>query len=490
MNGLSQPATSTSQRKPKLVVLARRPEQLPLYDWLQDWPGDWIAVEPELDWVPDPDTDLIVTHRHYGPIEVALLQRLCREHSVPILLLMDGILEYRNTWQHPEIPPGSFLSPAYAHKIACLGPSQVRRLSSWGNAGRCEAVGLPRLDGWYALESYSKEPRAAHRWLITTARRAGFTTEQKRLIGRLLLELHEWIGSNTSESEVRIEIRWRVSSEMLEYLESETDHPSAQAIVRINELEPSLREMLEWSDALLSTPSTLMIEGMLLGKAVVSLDPHSVPEYLPTGWTIRSQSDFESTLHGLSPIDPLRMRFQHETLADAYATYGSSKERLFELIDKMIKLGREQRQTGIAADWQLPLLTASGASSIMPQLDSRSLTQIRSWWNSVNDLQDAAATMSNNSESMAVAQFAQLKKENASLQEEIRRLETELRKLEHVEHRAQTLEERVSQMAQRIEEQMTRNRDLQTRLKAANERAQTFQERLQKLRGSSEDGQA
>ena len=47
---------------------------------------------------------------------------------------------------HPDIVPGSIFQPVVGHKIACLGRSQARILESWGNVGKCEIVGAPRLD--------------------------------------------------------------------------------------------------------------------------------------------------------------------------------------------------------------------------------------------------------------------------------------------------------------------------------------------------------
>ncbi len=74
------------------------------------------------------------------------LLRRAVERGIPTLILADGILEYRNTWEHPQLPAGSLFQPVLGHKIACLGRSQARILESWHNGNRCEVTGSPRFD--------------------------------------------------------------------------------------------------------------------------------------------------------------------------------------------------------------------------------------------------------------------------------------------------------------------------------------------------------
>ena len=84
---------------------------------------------------------------HYRWEGLAALRKLSADHPrLPLLVLADGILEYRNTWLNPGLPAGCMFQPLLGHKVACVGKSQARVLESWGNVGKCELVGLPRLD--------------------------------------------------------------------------------------------------------------------------------------------------------------------------------------------------------------------------------------------------------------------------------------------------------------------------------------------------------
>ena len=71
-----------------------------------------------------------------------------KRRNVGTLYLIDGILEWRNAWETEadEIACPFTMRPALADKIACIGASQARVLDSWGNHGKTEVVGIPRLE--------------------------------------------------------------------------------------------------------------------------------------------------------------------------------------------------------------------------------------------------------------------------------------------------------------------------------------------------------
>lgn len=485
MNRVENNDSSHGTRMPKVVILAKRPEQSPLYSWLEQAPFSWQAIEPEVGWEPEADTDLIVTHRHYGPIEVSVLENIFRMGRTPILLLMDGILEYRNTWMNSELPPGTFLAPAFAHKIACVGASQARRLQFWSPWSGCEVIGLPRLDDWRTADFGSSRERSVKRVLVATARRAGFSPSQRLLTAELLIALHERFEKHRTSGGDSLEVQWRISQEMRDFLKTDVASERACAIAESEPSSTSLREQLEECDAVFCTPSTLMIEAMLLDKPVVSLEPHGVPAYLPTAWTISRADDFDTIVNQLSPVDPLRLQFQRETLFDAYAMEGSATDRLLRLIERMIDRGRAVRESHaeagslVSEHW-----TLDNPASLHSPVVNRQLSALRAWWQTLDEAFPAVAPSATSSEALALAQYQALHQESNELLQRIRSLEARQRQLEHAETRALGLEERCTQLASRLEEQMVRNRDLQARLKASNERAEMFQERLQKLRDS------
>ena len=65
-----------------------------------------------------------------------------------------------------------------------------------------------------------------------------------------------------------------------------------------------LATLLEQVDAVITAPSTAMLEAMLLNLPVAALDYHNVPRYVPTAWTISAPEHIAGTLREL--LDPSR----------------------------------------------------------------------------------------------------------------------------------------------------------------------------------------
>ena len=102
-------------------------------DWLEQLPmSSEIVREYDTQWTPPDDAGIVITHSHYRWEEISILRRLFQETKVPLLILVDGILEYRNSFEHPDLADGSMFQPLIGHKLACLGKSQIRWIESWG----------------------------------------------------------------------------------------------------------------------------------------------------------------------------------------------------------------------------------------------------------------------------------------------------------------------------------------------------------------------
>ena len=142
-----------------------------------------IEHDPAVLWEPPADAGIVITHMHYRWEDLSVLRRLTNEHpKLPVLVLADGILEYRNVWQHPDLVAGSMFQPLMGHKIACIGKAQARILESWGNVGKCEVVGMPRLDPVIAelgeKKAKAKVKAESFRLLIATAKTPAFDDQQ------------------------------------------------------------------------------------------------------------------------------------------------------------------------------------------------------------------------------------------------------------------------------------------------------------------------
>lgn len=295
--------------------------------------GERLAVEP--DWRPAAievhQPDLVIAFDE-TQCERALCTAEMSKQQVATLQIMDGILEWRNTWGRPTSPVHRPINqPALAHKIACLGRADARVLESWGNVGKCEVVGAPRLDRLLALKgTVRRAPRLGRplRLLVMTARSPGFSTEQIETTLLSLADVRDYL-----EQKDDIEVIWRLTSALhrsLEVRNTFTESTGAE-----------LHEVLQMVDAVITTPSTALLEGMLLDLPVALLDYHNCPHYVPAAWRITCKDQISPTLQDLvkPPID--RMLYQEYCLNDALSCRTPALPRMVALIEEMIRIKRK-----------------------------------------------------------------------------------------------------------------------------------------------------
>ena len=330
-------------------ILGGRPDSSPLYAWVDELDHPWEAVERyDAEWLPPEDTVLLVTHRHYSPIELSVLGNVLEANRVPVLILADGILEWRNTWNNPNVTPSSFFQPVVGHKMACIGSAQARVIRYWGNHGKCEVIGLPRLDAFAQNlvnritreEGKSLPPVAASkpsvRVLVMTARTPGFTPSQLDTTYRALADLKLGFESVSKNGGPAFEPTWRLTGTMAEQL------GVANQLVQMDEGH-ELQTQLAGVDAVISTPSTAVLEAAMHGVPVAVLDYHGTPNYLNPAWSIRHKDDVAAVLHDLANPPADRMVFQSQTLFDQLECHTPATPRMLQLASGMIDYGRQCR---------------------------------------------------------------------------------------------------------------------------------------------------
>ncbi len=168
------------------------------------------------------------------------------------VLLMDGIVEWRNTFTNPRVGP-DFLRPAPVELIACAGENDRRILESLGN--RAIATGLPRLT---TVVAALLPPDDNAPVLIATARTPAFDGEQRRRLLDALARLKAALSVRG------VPVLWRLTGG----LHHEIDVPND---------EGPLSDALARCQAVLTTPSTLLLEAMLAGRPVGLIHPHATP---------------------------------------------------------------------------------------------------------------------------------------------------------------------------------------------------------------------
>jgi len=285
--------------------------------------------------------------------------------NVATLYMIDGILEWRNAWENrpDELASPYTMRPVLAHKVACIGHSQARVLDAWGNAGKTEIVGIPRLDDYQTQlkekANQADAPNDPFRVLVMTAKTPGFTAEQIETVKRSLFDLKKWQTENaTIETETgkrNIEFVWRLTAGLDEMIEVENT---------ISDLSGSeLKDQLEKVDAVITTPSTAMLESMLLGLPVAVLDYHNRPHYVTGGWDICSAEHIDSTIRQMADRIETRMFFQNDELKNSLQCSTSATERFVALVEGMLSIASQK----IAA--QMPL---EFPAEILPPLPSQS----------------------------------------------------------------------------------------------------------------------
>ncbi len=373
----------------KVYLICQNANHSELYTpWMEQLSFPTVVVQDgSADWIVPDDAVLFVTHLHFAWDNLALLRSIYQQNQVPILILCDGVLEYRNTWQNDAIPEGVMYQPVFGHKIACLGRGQARILESWGNVGKCEIVGLPRLDSFLerargtkygrgrglagpgdlhgrdqptddhfdALSTSMEATRSqlettqSFRLLVATAKQPAFNEQQRRRVITSLNDLKQTIESIGQIQGRSIEVTWRLTGGM----EQEIGLPTNGD----NSAHPSLIDQICQSDAVITTPSTLYLESILLKRPTAMLDYHVCPSYLPAAWTISAAEHVEPVLRELGDPPHAKMLFQQTMLQDQLECMSPATSRMVTLIETMAMAGMATRNQTIPLTLPVRILT-------------------------------------------------------------------------------------------------------------------------------------
>ena len=204
--------------------------------------------------------------------------RMARRVDARTVLIMDGLVEWRNTYTNPRTGEG-FLRPAPVDVVCCSGLVDARTLATLGNTAR--PTGLPRIDAAFP-ESAPCEVGAPI--LVATANTPAFTDDERE---RLLSALNEL---KQAAHWTRTRLVWRL-----------TDGLADELGVR-NHTGP-LKEAVLGTSAVITTPSTLMVEAMRAGRPCALLQTNETPLWPPAAWVwqpvMRLQQDHTG---GVEPI--------------------------------------------------------------------------------------------------------------------------------------------------------------------------------------------
>lgn len=357
----------------------------PLQSWL-----DVEVMEPdEVVHVARPGDVAVFYSEHFDRFRSACFT--LRQNQIATLYAIDGILEWRNAWDNrpDEIACPWTMRPCLAHVVATIGPRQTAILDSWGNTA-CVPIGLPRLDD--LGKAYSQSPAAfangqttsssesaaseSHapkfKVLVLTAKCPGFTAAQLETTFRSLVALREAVTQNPMIDGREIELVWRLTGGLDQRLGLEVNGLDPAAIPESS----GLAEVLAQVDAVIGTPSTALLEAMLLERPVATLDFHNVPIYVDTVFRISAPEHVRPILEQLVRFShsPPHRAWQTFLLRENLLTDGQATQRLVQLLQWMQAESLAAQESGRALNLDvaevLPHLAyaSSAPASIFGQL--------------------------------------------------------------------------------------------------------------------------
>lgn len=264
--------------------------------------------------------DVLLLSREWTP-EWRLAAAACGRAGIPVVYVMDGVLEWSYVWNNLSHirPQGTMLQPLIADHLCVIGRHPARILASLGLGSRIHLVGLPRFDSYPRTRSV--EAGAKPRVLVATARTAGHDPEQQMMARRALRDLKAFFDTVPG-----IEPIWRISADL------------AEDIGVIPSIAGTFSNALEKASALVTFPSTCVLEAMQKGIPVAQMEFRAVPLYVASAWEIRSPDMIPAVIQELLHPPAEKLAWQNACLADELES-GNATERLVAVIREAVRRG-------------------------------------------------------------------------------------------------------------------------------------------------------
>ncbi len=250
--------------------------------------------------------------------EWRLVSAAARRAGVPVVYVMDGVLEWSYVWNNLSFirPWGTMLQPLLASDLCVIGRHPARILAAMGLAERIHVVGLPRFDA--LPRERVVRPGARPRLLVATARTAGHDVEQQVLARRALRDLKAWLDTMP-----QIQPVWRIAADLAEDIGVAAD------------VGGSFSDVLSSCSALVSFTSTCVLEAMHKAIPVAQIDYRAAPPYVASAWEIRCAEHIASVVQELLYPPPQKLAWQDACYADELER-GDATAALLRVLDEVI----------------------------------------------------------------------------------------------------------------------------------------------------------
>ncbi len=257
--------------------------------------------------------DVVLLSREWS-VDVRHAAIEARRHGIPVVYIMDGIIEWAYLWQNWGFvkPEGTVLQPLIASDLCVIGQHPARILAGLGLADKIHVVGLPRLDGIKRQRVIDQDqPR---RIVVATAKTFGHNTAHKVYVRAALRDLKDWFNSHPELTPV-----WRINEEL------------AAELAVVPSMGGAMVEMLQSASGVVSFTSTVLLEAMLIGIPTAQIDYRTVPQYVQTAWEIRCAEQIDGVIQELLFAPPERLALQEANLRDELEL-GDASARLAAVI--------------------------------------------------------------------------------------------------------------------------------------------------------------
>ncbi len=256
------------------------------------------------------------------------LVRQCNKNNIPTILMMDGTIEWKHFFENPKWSFGGNESPyipSYCDKIFVPGHSTYRFLEFFANNGKCEIVGLPRLDSYASLISKSilNNERNLVKYVgVLSGNTPGYTKEQIDNSIALFNDLNSY--SKTLDN---VKFIFRLRKGFVSLVDNDITIDNSANLI----------DFLDKVDVVISQPSTAVYESMLLNIPTAIAEYSNTPNYMQAAFNIHHKLQIKEVIEELFNPTPMKLLLQKQILSDTISFVGESAKIAGDVINEIIK---------------------------------------------------------------------------------------------------------------------------------------------------------
>ena len=177
-----------------------------------------------------------------------------------------------------------------------------------------------------------------------TAKCPAYDAKQHQTIVRSLQDL-----KNKLDARPEIEVVWRLTGSLPGEIGVDNQLSDLSGV--------ELAGVLQTVDAVITSPSTALLEAMLLDLPVATLDYTNSPTYTRSVWNISGKAHINDTISDLLDPPEAKLVFQRQLLAESLYLESDATDRFCELAERMLMIARQCTEQGRHLEFEPQLLS-------------------------------------------------------------------------------------------------------------------------------------